>query len=149
MTRVDFVSSELWRRITAAVRRRQSRCHVAIAYFGKGAGKLLPLTRGSTLVVDASDAAVKVGLTDPRELLKLIRRHVAVYSVSNLHAKVVVAGDEAFVGSMNASRRSARELIEAAIHTDHRSVVREARRFVESLASQKLGDEEVRQLRAL
>lgn len=58
MLRVD----DVWPVISAAARRRKG--HVAVAYLGTGATKLLPLESGSVLVVDASEAAVCSGRTD-------------------------------------------------------------------------------------
>src|SRR4051812_17837057 len=51
----------LWPELTRTARKCRQRCAVAVAYFGKGASKLLPLLRGSTLVVDASERAVTSG----------------------------------------------------------------------------------------
>src|SRR5687768_6337988 len=85
-----FVTRDLWPSITSAVRKARGRCHAAVAYFGRGGAKRLPLSRGGTLVVDMSLAAVKSGQTRPADVLPLLRRGVAVYSVENLHAKVVV-----------------------------------------------------------
>jgi hypothetical protein len=48
----QFLSAELWRYISAAVRRKPNDCYVAVAYFGDHASRLLPLRAGSTLVVD-------------------------------------------------------------------------------------------------
>jgi|GEM_PF-719924 len=149
MKRIEFIQHDVWRRITTTVKRRRSRCHVAIAYFGKHGSELLPLTKGSVLVVDATLAAVESGQTHPGELLKLINRGVAVYSCAGLHAKVVVAGDEVFVGSMNASRRSATQLAETAIRTGDRLAVSHARQFVADHAIIAVGPEQARHLMKL
>jgi hypothetical protein len=68
--------------------------------------KVLPLKRGSILVVRADIATVKGGLTNPHDLEVLVKREVQVHSLKNLHAKIYVAGGKAFVGSMNASSLS-------------------------------------------
>jgi hypothetical protein len=70
-----------WRRITALVKKRPTRCQAAVAYFGQGASKLLPLRRGSTLIVDLSERAVRSGQTMPAEVLKLLNKGVDAYSV--------------------------------------------------------------------
>jgi hypothetical protein len=106
---------------------------VAVAYFGKGGASLLPLGRGSTLIVDMSRAAVGSGQTLPREILKLVNRGVNVHSVQNLHAKVFVVGNCAFIGSANVSNHSANGLIEACMETDSRTTVVSCRKFVSSL----------------
>jgi hypothetical protein len=50
---------------------------VAVACFGKGGARLLPLLKRSVLVVDASDAAVKSWQTRPAELGKQPKEVVA------------------------------------------------------------------------
>jgi hypothetical protein len=56
-----FLSNEaLWQALTAKVKAAQ---HVdaAIAYFGQGGAKLLPLRSGHRLIVDMSPATVQAG----------------------------------------------------------------------------------------
>ena len=134
----SLITSGVWARITKAAKAAPTKAHVAVAYFGKGASKLLPLRAGSTLVVDMSESAVKSGQTNPGELLKLINRGVAVYSVPNLHAKVFVIGPRAFIGSANASTNSANTLVEAVLESTDRSVVTSALRFVREQAVQRV-----------
>jgi hypothetical protein len=128
--RTVFVSQHLWPQLAKAARACHQRCAVAVAYFGKGASRLLPLRRGSRLVVDASERTVAAGLTCPADLLKLMKRGVLIYSVPNLHAKVFVLGRVAFIGSANVSSRSAAQLIEAQLRTTEVGAVRAARQFV-------------------
>lgn len=134
----EFLAAEVWSQITKAVRGSRQRCAVAVAYCGKEAVGLLPLPKGSRLVVDASERTVAAGQTYPRALLRLVKRGVAVYSVPNLHAKVFVIGGTAFVGSNNASGRSASHLIEAAIRTTDPGAVQAARQFVGDLCLHEL-----------
>jgi hypothetical protein len=110
---------------------------------------LLPLPEGSRLVVDASDAVVKAGQTDPRELRRLVARGVRVYCRPNLHAKVFVLDGVAFVGSTNVSRRSRDTLLEALIETSARAVVKAARDFVMKNCLDDLGPEELNRLARL
>lgn len=125
-----LVTTNVWSRITRAAKASPSRAHVAVAYFGSNGSQLLPLKSGSRLVVDMSRAAVSSGQTNPSEVLKLIYGGVDVYSVPNLHAKVFVFGQRAFVGSANVSRNSATGLVEAVVETTTPAVVNAARRFV-------------------
>jgi hypothetical protein len=141
-------TSNIWRTLSTAAHRR-TRSAVAVAYFGQGAAKLLPLRKGSRLVVDASDAAVASGQTCPAELQKLLRRGVRIYTRTNLHAKVFVFGTQAFVGSTNVSDRSARMLREAVVATSDRKVVRTARKFVHGLCMQDLGPEALARLQKI
>src|SRR5580704_12654880 len=107
-----FLSRDIWPQLTKAARGSRRRCVVAVAYFGKGASRLLPLAKGSRLVVDASERSVGSGQTCPADLIRLVKRGVAVYSVPNLHAKVFVLGRTAYIGSPNVSNRAARHFVE-------------------------------------
>ena len=144
-----FVADSVWEQLKKIARDSQRPADVAVAYFGQGAATLLPLPKGSRLVVDASEQAVKSGQTHPDDLASLVRRGVRVYSVLNLHAKVFVFGGTAFVGSANVSRRSASMLVEAAIMTTEREVVKTARKFVQDLCLNRLGPEELDRLQGL
>ena len=141
-----FITRDIWPQLTKAVRDSPQSCAVAVAYFGKGAGKLLPLTKGSRLVVDASEHAVAAGQTCPADLAKLVKRGVKVYSVPNLHAKVFVLGRAAYIGSANASNRSASQLVEAVIRTTETSAVRAARQFVREHCLHELTPEVLKRL---
>jgi hypothetical protein len=81
-------TSRVWDHITGLVKKQPTKCSVAVAYFGSGASKLLPLKKGSILVVDMSERAVRSGQTKPSEVLKLINVGVETHTVDNLHAKV-------------------------------------------------------------
>lgn len=142
-----FLQQGLWRELTSSIRKAKGKADVAVAYFGDKAGKQLPLGKGSRLVVDASEGAVKSGQTCPAELIKLYHKGVAIYSVPNLHAKVYVVGRKAYVGSANASRRSANTLVEAMLVTSEASTVKAARAFIDELTNQpELGVEELQRL---
>lgn len=143
-----MISNGVWKEITRAARAGK-RAYVAVAYLGKGAGRLLPLGPGSQLVVDASDAAVKHGQTCPAELNALRKGGVSIYSVANLHAKVFVFGKQAFVGSANASNHSANALVEAVVRCTDAKVVKAARAFVQSLCGDELGPAEIKRLAKL
>ncbi len=126
-----LLTRNIWPQLTKATRRASKRSTVAVAYFGKGASRLLPLAKGSRLVVDASERSVASGQTCPVDLMKLVKHGVTVYSVPNLHAKVFVLGRAAYIGSANVSSRSASQLLEAVIRTSELNTVRAARKFVE------------------
>lgn len=141
-----FITQHIWPQLTKAVRGSRQSCAVAVAYFGKGAGTLLPLTEGSSLVVDASERAVASGQTCPTDLAKLVKRGVKVYSVPNLHAKVFVLGGAAYIGSTNVSNRSASQLVEAVIRTTEPGAVRAARKFVRNHCLHELTPEVLKRL---
>jgi|SRR6516225_5816829 hypothetical protein len=127
---MKFLSDNLWRRITALAKKNSRRSLVAVAYFGSGASELLPLRKDSVLVVDMSPRAVESGQTDPNEIIKLLEKGVEIHSVENLHAKVFVLGSRAIIGSANASRHSAKRLIEAALEVADERIVAACREFI-------------------
>jgi hypothetical protein len=88
---------------------------------------------GDILVVDASDTAIETGQTAARILRRAFDKGAAVYSVPDLHAKVLLFGDVAIVGSANLSNHS-KDLFEAGIATDSSEVVRSAKEYIVSLA---------------
>lgn len=78
---MKLLKHQAWSDMTAAVRRAPERCRVAVAYFGKGASWLLPLRRGSVLVLDFSERAVRAGHACPEEVLVRLRRGAAWRSI--------------------------------------------------------------------
>lgn len=138
---MTLLTEKPWKKITAAVRRNPGKCFVAVAYFGQGGSELLPLKLGSVLVVDFSEAAVRTGRVSPKEIQILLKRGVEVHSVTNLHAKVFVVGDTAFIGSTNVSRYSANTLIEAVVRSTARQLVGKAKTFVKSLRGEQVTPE--------
>ncbi len=144
-----FVHAGAWKRIGQVLRANPGPADVAVAYFGQHAARLLPLCKGSRLVVNASEAVVKSGQTHPEDLLALHRRGVRICSVRNLHAKVFVFGRTALIGSANVSRHSADTLLEAMVETTDRAVVTQAREFVRGLCLEELGEDALGALQGL
>ena len=140
---------QAWKKIRTQVKRFPTRCQVAVAYFGNGGSNLLPLRKGSTLVVDLSERAVRSGQTKPSEIRKLVEKGVDAYSVENLHAKVFVVGHSALVGSTNVSNSSAGRLIEAILNTSDGAVVSACRRFVLSLRGEPATPQYLKRLQEL
>jgi len=146
MTTAHLLTTTVWRDITDAAKKHPNDCKAAVAYFGRGANKLLPLKTGSILVVDMSEAAVGSGRTSPKDILSLIKAGVEVHSVRNLHAKVFAFPRRAFVGSTNVSHSSADGLIEAAISSGDRSVISAVRTFVDSLRGERISTQRAKAL---
>lgn len=118
-----------WADISEVLDKTRAKVFCAIGYIGKDAPSILRLGEGDVLVCDASDATVKSGSTYPEALLTYAKSGVRIYSVSGLHAKVIVTSGTAWIGSMNASE-SSRNLIEAAIRLENSQMVRQAREFI-------------------
>jgi hypothetical protein len=95
--------------------KRRGAVIAVVAYIGADAPQVMPLRRGDSLVCDASTGAVKGRLTSANALLKYHHRGVAVYSLDDLHAKVICTPRFAWVGSTNASANSRDNRIEASV----------------------------------
>jgi len=133
-----FLANEsLWHTLSLRVRKAR-RVLAAIAYFGQGGAKRLPLRKGDCLVVDMSPATVRAGATDPREVEKLVKKKVRVFTRRNLHAKLVLLDRSMIVGSANISKRSEQVLDEAAVLTDEPSAIRRAREFIDRLCTEPI-----------
>lgn len=144
-----LLGTRIWPRLTELAKASKHQCQVAVAYFGQGASKLLPLPKGSTVVVDLSERAVREGQTCPDELGNLIRRGVAVYSCTDLHAKLFVFGKHAVIGSANVSNRSKNVLIEAAIETTDPVVIRSCKQFVADQCLEPITEDDIERLAPL
>jgi len=131
----SFLTSKsgLWRRVRQLCRSYKNKIHVCVPYLGSGASRILKLSKGSVLVVNASDGAIRGGQTNPFEILKFIKKGINVYSFASLHAKVYIFGDTAIIGSNNVSSNSENNLMEAAIETTDNKVVSEAKLFIKHL----------------
>jgi hypothetical protein len=106
----------------------------AIAYLGWQAPQLLPLKKGDVLVVNASDAALLTHSTSPEALRAYVDDSVHVFSVPNLHAKVLVTATKAVIGSANASTHSG-ELEETIAVTDEPAARKALLDFIRGLAA--------------
>lgn len=129
MVTTKLLTAGIWPAIKSAARTAIGQKHAAIAYIGADS-PLETFQKGDVLVCNASDRALQSGATNPLALAALLRREVYVASDDNLHAKILVWRNSLFVGSMNASHNSTNRLVEAAIQTDERALVDQARAFV-------------------
>ena len=131
-----FLSNDnLWHEI----RRRAARAknvRAAVAYFGTGGADLLPLKKGDTLLVDMSLAAVRQGATNPKEIRRLMRRGVRVFTRASLHAKFFLMGRCLIACSANVSQNSLRSLDEAGILTSDPAALRRADDFFNLLCTE-------------
>ena len=96
-------NNDLWGEIQKRIA-NGNRVRAAVAYFGGRGANLLRLKKLDSLVIDMSLAAVRQGVTNPREIRKLIRRGVKVFSRGTLHAKFLLIGNTLITSSANVSR---------------------------------------------
>jgi hypothetical protein len=143
---ITLLTPRVWGEITRTAAGCKEPADVAVAYFGAKGDKLLPLPRGSSLVVDATLSTLATGSTCPAALERLRRTGIDVYSAQHLHAKVYAFDDVAFVGSANTSERSRSTLIEAVIRFDADAAIASARAFVQSLCLTKLSRSDLSEL---
>ncbi|MCJ7543600.1 MAG: phospholipase D-like domain-containing protein [Phycisphaerae bacterium] len=136
-----FLSNmSLWREIGARARDGK-RVQAAVAYFGTGGADLLPLKKQDVLLVDMSLGAVSRGETNPKEIRRLMRRGVQVFTRAGLHAKFLLADNTLIVSSANVSERSRMVLDEAGVLTTDVAAVKRARRFLEQLCTEPVREE--------
>ncbi|SNS13329.1 hypothetical protein SAMN06893096_102164 [Geodermatophilus pulveris] len=119
--------------LTGAGRTGSSPAYVAVAYIGSTADTWLPLRKDDVLVCDASEEAVRLGLTSVDQLRRWHTTGVRLFSRDGLHAKAGVVGRRAFIGSANVSQRSAGDRDEETLVTSDSGVVTALRRYVQSL----------------
>jgi hypothetical protein len=124
----------LWREILACVAKPGKKL-VAVAYVGTKGASLLPLQRGDRLVVDMSLDTVRRGATDPREIDKLRKRGVLVFTRRRLHAKFIIAGKTMIASSANVSSNSRDRLDEVGIITTEPVAVARAKDFFDRLCT--------------
>ncbi|WP_458682676.1 phospholipase D-like domain-containing protein [Prescottella equi] len=145
-----FFGGHPWETIAeeiGAARRR----HAAVAFLGADAPRILPMKRGDTLVINASDSAVRSRATSPAAIEEYLQAGVRVYNERDLHAKVIATSQCAVVGSANASTRSRDLALEAVVITEDPTVVSKVKRFVTGLAEEpkRLTDRDLPRLRKL
>jgi PLD-like domain len=105
-------SEKTWIQAIDRLASSSSTCRIAVAYCGSKGYNFLPNKPADRpedlrIVVDASDLAVRWGLTNPKGVKHLIGLPAQVRSCEGLHAKVYIFDDRAaLVGSANMSESS-------------------------------------------
>ena len=141
----SILTGNVWKQV-AAVSRGAKRRLAAVAYVSSG--RFVKFRRGDVLICDASDRAIQSGETSALLLKSLHRRGVELRSRADLHAKVVVLGKYALVGSCNLSASSEEELAELALLSDRSQVLAQAAAFIHSLrqASDEIDSDFIRRI---
>lgn len=103
---------------------------------------------GDILICDASVSAIKNGETNAGILMAFKHNGARIYSCDNLHAKIMVCGRYAVVGSSNLSRSSEENLVEASLITDRRQVRGQILGLLHNLmnVSKELDEDEIEKL---
>ena len=129
----EIISANIWDRIRRLARGRKPRL-AAVAYVSTD--RYVRFGRGDTLVTDASDAAIRSGETSARALSAVFGRGAEILNLPGLHAKMLVLGDVAVIGSANLSVQAATGNVEAAMATDSRAAVAGIKSLIYQLAEQ-------------
>jgi hypothetical protein len=130
---LNLVSGHLWKEIRRHAKKSKVK-KAAVAYVSSD--KEVLFGDGDLLIVDASDGAITSGQTSAQVLESAFQRGAELYSHPALHAKVMVFGRVAVIGSANVSVRSVESLVEVAVITDQPSIVAGAHAFLEQLKEQ-------------
>lgn len=97
---------------------QSSTCRVTVAFCGEAVHLFFPEKPSARpedlrIMIDASERAVRRGLTNPKGLERLLGLTDEVRSLDGLHAKVwVFDGDKALVGSTNMSKPSIKQQVQ-------------------------------------
>ncbi|MBE3087966.1 MAG: phospholipase D family protein [Chloroflexi bacterium] len=139
-----FCGTDLWAHLVKLAKAREPK-RMAIAYYS--ADSHVRFGGGDTLIVDASIKAIQSGQTSPTVLLAAARRGAHVYSHPRLHAKILLTGRCAIVGSANLSTTS-RGLREAGVLLTNRRQLDDVARYLDWLKKEasRLSDGELRTL---
>jgi hypothetical protein len=124
-----LLSDDLWQELSKHSPGHRRLC-TAVAHVTKAH---LEFREGDLLVCDASDHAIKAGLTSAAVLRTFVDRGAQVYSYQGLHAKVVVIDDKALIGSANFSANACLATCEAALLTDDPQVTALVQAFVDKV----------------
>ena len=136
-----FISNDnLWQEINARVSNGKT-VKAAVAYLGQKGSQLLPLKKGDTLVIDMSLGTVRAGVTDPREVGKLINKGVKVFSRGSLHAKFIIIDKTLIASSANISNNSNKKLDEVGIITTDSAAIKRAIDFFEKLCTEPVREQ--------
>jgi hypothetical protein len=136
-----FISNDnLWREINARVNNGKT-VKAAVAYLGQKGSELLPLKNGDHLVIDMSLGTVRAGVTDPREVRKLMNKGVKVFSRGSLHAKFIIIDKTLIASSANISNNSNNKLDEVGIVTTDSTAIRRALEFFEKLCTEPVREQ--------
>lgn len=125
-----LLSDNLWPTI-AELSRNHRRLFAAISYVT--ASTHLSFDEGDVLVCDASDLAIKTGMTSARTLRLFFRNKAKIFSVDGLHAKTFVFDKKAVIGSANLSASAGVNTCEASLLSDDQQIVSLVRGYVEQL----------------
>ena len=110
----QFLTGDIWKGVNKLFAKRQKKI-ACIAYV---TSDKLKLTKGDILICDASNFAIKFGMTSIAKTLDTyFKNGVELYSKENLHSKLLLTDKFLVIGSANLSKNSAEILTESSVVT--------------------------------
>ena len=126
----DTLCSELSRLSAHHQRMEAAISYVTASYLDFGVNDVL--------VCDASDRAIKTGMTSARTLRRFFRKGAKLYSYAGLHSKVAIIDAMAVIGSANLSENAGLNTCEASLLTDDRQIAGLIQAFIEQVRRQAI-----------
>ncbi len=127
-----FLTGDIWKEVNKLLTARQRKI-ACIAYV---TSDKLNLSKGDTLICDASNYAIKFGETSAKTIETYFNKGVKVFSNQQLHSKILLTDTFLVIGSANLSKSSAEKLIESSIVTKDDVLLSDARAFCHNLISE-------------
>lgn len=129
MTTKTLLSDDLWVDLSQQSANHK-RIRAAISYV---TAQHLDFRQGDLLICDASDDAIKGGLTSASTLRVFFDQGAEIYSFDGLHSKVAVIDDRALIGSANLSENAGVGTCEASLLTDDSQIAALIQGFIETI----------------
>ena len=128
----QFLTGDIWKEVNKLLAQRQKKI-ACIAYV---TSDKLELSKGDTLICDASTFSIKFGETSAKTLEAYFKRGIKVYSNQQLHSKILLTDTFLVIGSANLSKSSAERLTESSIITDSDVLISQAKAFCHNLTEE-------------
>lgn len=130
----QFLTGDIWNEVNKLFKKRQKK-FACIAYV---TSDKLELSKGDTLICDASTFAIKFGETSAKTLNTYFSKGVRLLSNPALHSKLLLTDDFLVIGSANLSKSSAEKLTESSVVTDNDILLSQAKAFCYNLTEESI-----------
>ena len=130
----QFLTGDIWNEVNKLFTKGQKK-FACIAYV---TSDKLDLSKGDTLICDASTFAIKFGETSAKTLNTYFSKGVRLLSNSELHSKLLLTDKFLVIGSANLSKNSAESLTESSVVTDNDILLSQAKAFYYNLIEESI-----------
>lgn len=139
-----FLTRDVWKQANNLTKNQKNK-FAAVAYVS---APNIKLSKGDTLICNASDYAIKNGETSAKVLEYYQNKGVKLYSNNILHSKLLLTNSFVVIGSSNSSNNSSKKLIESAILSYNKILLSQSLVFCDSLMqkSKLLEDKDIDEL---